>query len=233
MLKTLRLRSLTYSGTCPDGNCRFNAASQCTSGHVYDTLIQQADRGQDQHAELRQKAVDTLRSSVCIGTGLQDAHTAEYTLGKYPQQLFLYKQNPTDASHFLASAIASPKAWAGTWSIRALAIALHRNFVVINQQNASCIRGMMQSTVEVPRHGPQSSTHGASTPGRATIELICPVRFWRLPHASMFMMGKLTSGQLCVMQSLQPWSRCWQLAWSWRHQLALSKQLFQSDVVDC
>lgn len=53
-LKTLRLRSLTYSGTCPDGNCLFNAASQCTSGLAYDTLLQQADRGQDQHAELRQ-----------------------------------------------------------------------------------------------------------------------------------------------------------------------------------
>ncbi|DBA74222.1 TPA: hypothetical protein ACH3X1_011012 [Trebouxia sp. C0004] len=86
-----------------------------------------ADRGQDQHAELRQKAVDTLRSSVWIGTGLQDEQTAEYTLGKYPQQLCLYKQNPTGgASHLLASAIASPKTWAGTWSIKALAIALHR-----------------------------------------------------------------------------------------------------------
>ncbi|DBA73231.1 TPA: hypothetical protein ACH3X1_011296 [Trebouxia sp. C0004] len=50
---------------------------------------------QDQHAEMRQKAVDTLRSSVWIGTGLQDEQTAEYTLGKYPQQLCLYKQNPT------------------------------------------------------------------------------------------------------------------------------------------
>ncbi|DBA94478.1 TPA: hypothetical protein ACH3X1_002071 [Trebouxia sp. C0004] len=49
------------------------------------------------------------------------------------QQLCLYKQNPTGgASHLLASAIASPKTWAGTWSIKALAIALHRNFVVIN-----------------------------------------------------------------------------------------------------
>ncbi|DBA90315.1 TPA: hypothetical protein ACH3X1_003601 [Trebouxia sp. C0004] len=94
---------------------------------------------------MRQKAVDTLRSSVWIGTGLQDEQTAEYTLGKYPQQLCLYKQNPTGgASHLMASAIASPKTWAGTWSIKALAIALHRNFVL---------------TVEVPRHGPQSSTH--------------------------------------------------------------------------
>lgn len=134
-LKTLRLRSLTYSGTCPDGNCLFNAASQCTSGLAYDTLLQQADRGQDQHAALRQKAVDTLQSSESIGRGMQDAETAEYTLGTYPQQLRLYKQNPTAAaSHLLASAIASNKTWAGTWSIKALAIALHRNFVVINPE---------------------------------------------------------------------------------------------------
>ncbi|DBA78890.1 TPA: hypothetical protein ACH3X1_008772 [Trebouxia sp. C0004] len=135
MLKTLRLQSLTYSGTCPDGNCLFNAASQCTSGHVYDTLIQQADRGQDQHAELRQKAVDMLRSSVWISTGLQDEQTAEYTLGKYPQQLcFTSRTRQGGASQLLASAIASPKTWAGTWSIKALAVALHRNFVVINPE---------------------------------------------------------------------------------------------------
>ncbi|DBA90416.1 TPA: hypothetical protein ACH3X1_003690 [Trebouxia sp. C0004] len=65
---------------------------------------------------------------------LQDEHTAEYTLGQYPQQLCLYKQNPTGgASNLLASAIASPKTWAGTWSIKAMAIALHRN-VVINPE---------------------------------------------------------------------------------------------------
>lgn len=158
---------------------------------------------------------------------MQDAETAEYTLGTHPQQLHLYKQNPTAAaSHLLASAIASNKTWAGTWSIKALAVALHRNFVVINPERCE----LYTRDDAVDGRGSQTWPSVFYPRGKRTRKgdnwVICLVRLWMLPHASWCMMGKHTSGQLCMMRCLQPWRRCWQLAWSLRHHVALSKQLF-------
>ena len=108
-LKLLRLVPLGYMATSPDGNCLFNATSQCMSCFTREEMLQHPFRGQHLQAELRHKAAGLLRTDPVFEKNMSELQ--ENVLQGYPHLRSEHCLHPeVPVSQLLASAIINDKA---------------------------------------------------------------------------------------------------------------------------
>lgn len=129
MLVSLSAHSLGYFGTSPDGNCLFNAISQCTSQLNPAQIADHPQHGQHRQAEYRQIAGDVMCSD----------QTFQQVMRKNVDDI-LYNNRDIRKQHAahpevliwqqLATLTRKNKQWVGIWAIKALAIALQLDIVV-------------------------------------------------------------------------------------------------------
>lgn len=128
MLHDLALLSVGYFGTSPDGNCFFNAVAQCQSGLSAVQIRQSPGSGQERHSYLRNCAAVALQQS---DQHCQDlvARDATFIRSTYPEVKSMHPDLPLACAFGLA--IKRDKSWVGGWCIKALAVTLGVNIVVL------------------------------------------------------------------------------------------------------
>lgn len=152
VLRQLRVRSLGCMGTSPDGNCLFNGVSQGLAGGTAEQVLQQPKQGQQRHAELRQQAANELRTNKwCLKQIQLDSvfvMNRDFALkSKHAAQ----PDVPT--ALLLASHVEQDKAWAGGYTITALALALHKHIFVVNTHGSALYAKSMDCWQAPKDHG--------------------------------------------------------------------------------
>ncbi|DBA65570.1 TPA: hypothetical protein ACH3X2_003131 [Trebouxia sp. C0005] len=124
----LNLQSVCYMGKSPDGNCMFNGVSQGFSGMSAAAICLQPCNGEDRQAELRSMVV--MHCSLMLQAVLQQDSQA--ILNNHAEFNVQQKRQPSvPIANLLASAVAKDKVWVGYACVKALAVALGKDVVLI------------------------------------------------------------------------------------------------------
>ena len=141
MCELLSLGSVGYWGTSPDGNCGVNALAQYLSAYSADEIRQQSGLGQERQAEVRRTAAHFM-SNLC---GFAERHAMNVS-SKYTGMYEAWKQHqlqgkPVPVADLLAAKVEQDKVWVGNWVIKAIALSLRINIIVLGLSGLSLFTG--------------------------------------------------------------------------------------------